>query len=234
MLSVPPLIFALAGGDRLRHRPVRAPAQVDDVRDAVIDLLQRGADRPAPSTRSSSRRSTTCCRAAGSTSSRSASCWRCGRARGRCNVFVDTITIMHGLGGHRGIVKTRALSFVLYVLAMVTGVVVDPADAGRPEAGRGLAARPARLPAALLLAGRRGDLHLLPGHALPRVGAGPDQLDASTCRARRSRWSCWIVGSLPAALVPHRHRRPTRARSTARWPRRSPYCSGSTSSPSRC
>ena len=28
------------------------------------------------------------------------------------NVFVDTITIMHGLGGHRGIVRTRALSFV--------------------------------------------------------------------------------------------------------------------------
>ena len=37
------------------------------------------------------------------------------------NVFVDTITIMHGLGGHRGIVKTRALSFLLYILAMVTG-----------------------------------------------------------------------------------------------------------------
>ena len=26
------------------------------------------------------------------------------------NVFVDTITIMYGLGGHRGIVKTRVLS----------------------------------------------------------------------------------------------------------------------------
>ena len=33
------------------------------------------------------------------------------------NVFVDTITIMHGLGGQRGIVKTRALSFSLYLLA---------------------------------------------------------------------------------------------------------------------
>lgn len=42
------------------------------------------------------------------------------------NVFVDTITVMHGLGGHRGIVKTRALSFVLYVLAMITGVVSLP------------------------------------------------------------------------------------------------------------
>ena len=38
-------------------------------------------------------------------------------------------------------------------------------------------------------------LHLLPGHALPRVGAGADQLERSTCPARRSRWSCWILGS---------------------------------------
>ena len=28
------------------------------------------------------------------------------------NVFVETITIMYGLGGHRGIVKTRILSFI--------------------------------------------------------------------------------------------------------------------------
>jgi membrane protein len=42
------------------------------------------------------------------------------------NVFVDTITIMHGLGGHRGIIRTRALSFVLYILAMVTGGVSIP------------------------------------------------------------------------------------------------------------
>jgi len=42
------------------------------------------------------------------------------------NVFVDTITIMYGLGGHRGILPTRALSFLLYVLGMVTGVVTIP------------------------------------------------------------------------------------------------------------
>ncbi|MCW2756412.1 MAG: YihY/virulence factor BrkB family protein, partial [Nocardioidaceae bacterium] len=40
--------------------------------------------------------------------------------------FVDTITIMYGLGGHRGIVRTRALSFLLYVLGLITGVVVIP------------------------------------------------------------------------------------------------------------
>jgi membrane protein len=42
------------------------------------------------------------------------------------NVFVDTVTIMYGLGGHRGIVKTRVLSFSLYVLGLVTGIVAIP------------------------------------------------------------------------------------------------------------
>jgi membrane protein len=42
------------------------------------------------------------------------------------NVYVDTISIMYGLGGHRGIIRTRALSFSLYVAALVVGVVVIP------------------------------------------------------------------------------------------------------------
>ena len=51
------------------------------------------------------------------------------------HVFIDTITIMHGLGGHRGIVKTRALSFALYLLAMVTGVITLPLVIAGPEPG---------------------------------------------------------------------------------------------------
>lgn len=42
------------------------------------------------------------------------------------NVYVDTISIMYGLGGFRGIIRTRALSFSLYVAALVVGVVVIP------------------------------------------------------------------------------------------------------------
>lgn len=42
------------------------------------------------------------------------------------NVVVETITIMYGLGGRRGLVRTRMLSFVLYVLGLVTGVVTIP------------------------------------------------------------------------------------------------------------
>ena len=51
------------------------------------------------------------------------SLWSGSRA---LNVFVDTISIMYGQSGVRGIVQTRALSFSLYVLALVVGIVTIP------------------------------------------------------------------------------------------------------------
>lgn len=42
------------------------------------------------------------------------------------NVFIDTITIMYGLGGKRGVVRTRALSFTLYLVFLLVGVVLLP------------------------------------------------------------------------------------------------------------
>jgi membrane protein len=42
------------------------------------------------------------------------------------NVFVDTITIMYGLEGRRGIVRTRLMSLALYVVALVLGAAVLP------------------------------------------------------------------------------------------------------------
>ncbi|MFN0282866.1 MAG: YihY/virulence factor BrkB family protein [Kineosporiaceae bacterium] len=51
------------------------------------------------------------------------SLWSGSRA---LNVYVDTVSIMYGLGGHRGIVRTRALSFSLYVAGLLLGVVVLP------------------------------------------------------------------------------------------------------------
>lgn len=51
------------------------------------------------------------------------SLWSGSRA---LNVYVDTISIMYGLGGHRGIVRTRALSFSLYVATLLAGVVLFP------------------------------------------------------------------------------------------------------------
>ncbi|MBV9025698.1 MAG: YihY/virulence factor BrkB family protein [Streptomycetaceae bacterium] len=50
------------------------------------------------------------------------------------NVFVDTITIMYGLEGHRGIVRTRLLSFGLYIVALIVGAVVLPLMVAGPGA----------------------------------------------------------------------------------------------------
>ncbi|MFJ5215352.1 YihY/virulence factor BrkB family protein [Streptomyces sp. NPDC088354] len=50
------------------------------------------------------------------------------------NVFVDTITIMYGLEGIRGIVKTRLLALLLYVVALVIGAVVMPLMVVGPDA----------------------------------------------------------------------------------------------------
>ncbi|MFI0899596.1 YihY/virulence factor BrkB family protein [Streptomyces sp. NPDC020983] len=50
------------------------------------------------------------------------------------NVFVDTITIMYGLEGRRGIVKTRLMSLVLYVVALVLGAAVLPLVVVGPSA----------------------------------------------------------------------------------------------------
>ncbi|MDJ0340724.1 YihY/virulence factor BrkB family protein [Streptomyces sp. H10-C2] len=50
------------------------------------------------------------------------------------NVFVDTITIMYGLEGHRGIVRTRLLALVLYIVALIVGAVVLPLMVAGPDA----------------------------------------------------------------------------------------------------
>ena len=42
------------------------------------------------------------------------------------NVFIDTISIMYGLGGRRGIIRSRVLSFSLYIVALLIGIIVVP------------------------------------------------------------------------------------------------------------
>lgn len=124
VLSVPPLIFAMAGAIGYVSDQFSA-AQVEDVRQAVIDLSSRALTENAvdriitPTINDVLEGGRFDIISLGFV----LALWSGSRA---LNVFVDTITIMHGLGGHRGIVKTRALSFLLYVLAMVTGVVSIP------------------------------------------------------------------------------------------------------------
>lgn len=54
------------------------------------------------------------------------------------NVFVDTITIMYGLDGERGIVATRLLAFFLYLVALVLGAIALPLMVAGPDTVVGL------------------------------------------------------------------------------------------------
>lgn len=124
ILSLPPLIFALAGSigffvnaldvaqvETLRDTTLRLAGQVltEDSIETVIrptmDEVLRGGRFDVVSI------------------GFLLALWSGSRA---LNVFVDTITILYGLAGRRGIVRTRALSFGLYIVGLVVGVIVLP------------------------------------------------------------------------------------------------------------
>jgi membrane protein len=124
VLSVPPLVFGLAGGIGYVTNQFD-PGQVQQMRDAILDfsgrlLTERAVDKVIEPTLNDVLEG-------GRFDIISLgfvlALWSGSRA---LNVFIDTITVMHGLGGHRGIIRTRTLSFVLYVLALVTGVAAVP------------------------------------------------------------------------------------------------------------
>lgn len=124
VLSMPPLVFALAGA--IGYVSERfSDAQIEDVRQGVIDLASQALTDSAvnkiivPTLDDVINGGRFDVISIGFV----LALWSGSRA---LNVFVDTITIMHGLGGHRGIIKTRALSFALYVLFLVTGVITIP------------------------------------------------------------------------------------------------------------
>src|ERR1700712_4745130 len=124
VLSLPPLIFALAGSIGYIFERFSS-TQVSEARNAVLDLAQQAL---TPQTVNSIIKPTLDDVLGGGRYDVVSigfvlALWSGSRA---LNVFVDTITIMYGLGGHRGIIQTRALSFLLYVLGMLTGVVSIP------------------------------------------------------------------------------------------------------------
>ena len=124
VLSIPPLIFALTGAIGFVSERF-SEAEVADFRAAVIELSSRALTDKAvaqiitPTIDDVLRGPRYDVISLGFV----LALWSGSRA---LNVFVDTITIMHGLGGHRGIIRTRMLSFSLYVLAMITGGVSIP------------------------------------------------------------------------------------------------------------
>ena len=131
ILSVPPLVFALAGAIGYVSEQF-SPAEIADLRQSVIDLSSRVLTEDAvrriiePTIDDVLQPGRFDVVSLGFI----LSLWSGSRA---LNVFVDTITIMHGLGGHRGIVKTRALSFLLYILAIITGVFTLPLVVAGPN-----------------------------------------------------------------------------------------------------
>ncbi|MZG15649.1 YihY/virulence factor BrkB family protein [Streptomyces sp. SID5914] len=50
------------------------------------------------------------------------------------NVFIDTITVMYGLDGVRGIVRTRLMAFLLFIVALVIGSIALPLMVAGPDA----------------------------------------------------------------------------------------------------
>jgi membrane protein len=136
ILSLPPLIFALAGSigffvDRFEV------AQVETFRDATLGLAGRVLTDDSVETviRPTMNDVLEGGRFDVISIGFVLALWSGSRA---LNVFVDTITILYGLAGRRGIVATRVLSFSLYVVGLVIGVVVLPLVLAGPGLFAGL------------------------------------------------------------------------------------------------
>ncbi|MFD4661580.1 YihY/virulence factor BrkB family protein [Kitasatospora sp. NPDC058444] len=124
LLSIPPLLLGLAGTlgyldeflgagtiDRLKHDIVSAAGTVlsdSSVKEVVVPLLNGVFDHTRPDLVSIGFL---------------LSLWSGSRA---LYIFIDTITVMYGLDGKRGIVKTRLMSLGLYFGALVIGSLVLP------------------------------------------------------------------------------------------------------------
>jgi membrane protein len=124
VLSLPPLIFGLAGAigfivDTFDIRTIAAfREQLLDLSSRVLtpDVVQSVIEPTLDDVLSRGR--------AGVISiGFLIALWAGSRA---LNVFVDTITIMYGMAGKRGLIRTRALSFALYLLFLLAGIVVLP------------------------------------------------------------------------------------------------------------
>jgi membrane protein len=124
VLSLPPLIFGLAGSVGYVAGAFGS-ATISQLRDQVLELAGRALTpdvvnaviRPTLDDVLSGGRADVI--SAGFI----LALWSGSRA---LNVFVDTISIMYGYGGRRGIVRTRALSFVLYIVALLIGILLIP------------------------------------------------------------------------------------------------------------
>ena len=131
ILSLPPLIFGLAGTIGFVAKRYQV-TEVDVLKDRVLELASQAL---TPSTVDEVIAPTLNEVLGGGRIDVVSigfvlALWSGSRA---LNVFIDTISIMYGLGGQRGIVKTRALSFTLYLVAMVIGILLVPLVLAGPD-----------------------------------------------------------------------------------------------------
>jgi membrane protein len=124
LLSLPPLILGLVGGLAYVANaigPVTVGAVIDSVNDYASRFLTDKVieDTLLPTMKDVARGPRFDLLSLGFV----LSLWSGSRA---LNVFVDTISIMYGQSGVRGIIRTRALSFSLYLLALALGIVTIP------------------------------------------------------------------------------------------------------------
>ncbi|WEV76602.1 YihY/virulence factor BrkB family protein [Janibacter cremeus] len=124
ILSLPPLIFALAGSIGFFVSALEV-AQVETLRDTTLSLAGRVLTDESIETviRPTMDEVLEGGRVDVVSIGFLLALWSGSRA---LNVFVDTITILYGLAGRRGVIRTRALSFGLYVVGLVVGVIVLP------------------------------------------------------------------------------------------------------------
>ncbi len=124
ILSLPPLIFGLAGAIGFVVRPFDV-ATVTGFQEQVLTLASRvlTADAVSSVIAPTLRDVLSGGRFEVISIGFVLALWSGSRA---LNVFVDTITIMYGLAGRRGIVRTRALSFTLYVAFLLVSVILVP------------------------------------------------------------------------------------------------------------
>ena len=124
LLSLPPLIFGLAGAIGFVTSSLDV-STLDALQNQVLTLARRVLTKDAVDTVIEPTLADVLSGGRASVISIGfvIALWSGSRAM---NVFVDTITIMYGMGGRRGVVKTRLLSFGLYLLMLVAGIVLIP------------------------------------------------------------------------------------------------------------
>ncbi len=131
ILSLPPLVFGLAGTIGFIAQRFQV-AEIADLQARVLDLASKALTPStvdqviAPTLNDVLRGGRIDVISIGFV----LALWSGSRA---LNVFIDTITIMYGLGGRRGIVKTRALSFGMYVIALLIGILLVPLVLAGPD-----------------------------------------------------------------------------------------------------